>query len=126
MSVQSPGTCASTYPDMCKSACPRKSQEFELKPWILGLEVRTWGAWVAQSVEHPSLGFDSGHKLIVRGFKPNIGICAGSVEPAWDSFSLSLSLSAPTVCALSLSLSKINKRKKKSIALSQTQREILA
>ena len=49
------------------------------------------------------LGFTSGHNLIVREFEVRIGLCADSVDPAWDS--LSSSLSAPPVCSLSLSLS---------------------
>ena len=40
----------------------------------------------------------------LRGFKPRIGLCAGSREPAWDSLSLSFSAHPPH--ALSLSLSK--------------------
>ena len=39
--------------------------------------------------------FGSGHDLTVREFNSHIGLCAESVEPAWDSFSLSLSLSVP-------------------------------
>ena len=51
------------------------------------------GAWAAQSAKRPTLGFVSGHDLTVRGFEPRVGLCADSVEPAWDS--LSPSLSAP-------------------------------
>ena len=51
------------------------------------------GAWVAQWVGHPTLGFGSGHGLAVGGFEPRIGLRADSVETAWDSLSLSLSLS---------------------------------
>ena len=47
---------------------------------------------------------------MVRGFEPYVGLCADSVEPAWDS--LSPFLSAPALLMLSLSL-KINKLKKK-------------
>ena len=61
------------------------------------------GAWVAQSLEHPTLDFDAGHDFTVHEFEPCIGLCA-SVEPAWDF--LSLLLSQPLSCALSLSLSK--------------------
>ena len=42
----------------------------------------------------------SGHDLMVYEFKPHIGLCADSVEPAWGSQFLSLSysssLSAPS------------------------------
>ena len=46
-----------------------------------------------------TLGFGSGHDLVVREIRPHVGLCADSVEPAWDSLSLCLSVS------LSLSLS---------------------
>ena len=48
---------------------------------------------MVQSVKHLTFGFDSGHDLTVREFEPHVGLCADSVEPAWDSVSLSLSLS---------------------------------
>ena len=41
----------------------------------------------------PILDFSSGHDLTVCGFEPQVGLCAGSVEPVW--YSLSSSLSAP-------------------------------
>ena len=56
------------------------------------------GAWLAQSVKHPTLDFGSCHDLTVREFEPCIGLCTDSTGPAWDS--------------LSPSLSKINKLKK--------------
>ena len=59
---------------------------------------------MAQSVEHLTLAFGSGQDLTVCKFEPHVGLCAGSVEPAWDSLSLPLSLCAPP--ALSLNLSK--------------------
>ena len=34
------------------------------------LEGKGRGAWVAQSVEHLTLGFGSGHDFTVRGFEP--------------------------------------------------------
>ena len=68
------------------------------------------GAWVAQTVKHLTLALGSGHDLMVHEFEPFIGLCVGSVEPAWDSLSLSLSLSLRLLCLLPLSLSqnKIN------------------
>ena len=73
-----------------------------------------WGAWVAQSVKHPTLNFGSGHDLTVHEIQPYVGLCADSMEPAWDS--LFPSLSASPLLTLSvppfLSLSK-NKHKKK-------------
>ena len=69
------------------------------------------GAWVAQSVEHLTLGFNSGHDVTVHKFEPHVRLHADSAEAAWDSVSLSLSSSlcpSPT-CAVSVSL-KINKQ----------------
>ena len=42
--------------------------------------------------KHPTLDFDSGHDLTVRGIEPHIGLWADSVEPAWDYLSPSVSL----------------------------------
>ena len=58
----------------------------------------TWGAWVAQSVECPTLELGSGHDLMVHGIEPR----TDSVEPAWDSPCLSLPL--PPAHPLSLFL----------------------
>ena len=57
------------------------------------------GAWVAQPVKHPTLAFGSGHYLMVHEFEPYMGLCADSVEPAWDS--VSPSLYAPPLLSLS-------------------------
>lgn len=46
---------------------------------------KSGGAWMAQSVKRPTLGFRSGHDLEVHGIKPCFRLCADSVEPAWDS-----------------------------------------
>ena len=62
------------------------------------------GAWVDQSVKLPTLDFSSAHDLMISEFKPCVGLCAGSAEPAWDSLSFPLSLYLPD-CSLSLSLS---------------------
>ena len=64
------------------------------------------GTWVGQSVKHPTLGFRSGHDLVVCGFKLCTRLCGDSAEPAWDSFS------APPLLSLSL---KINKHLKKYV-----------
>ena len=61
-----------------------------------------WGARGAQSVEHRTLGFSSGHDLTVCEFESCVGLCADGADPAWDSLSLSL---CPTP-ARTLSLSK--------------------
>ena len=55
-----------------------------------------WGAWVAQSVKHPT-SFSSGHDLTVCGFEPASVI---STEPTLDPH---LPLSAPPLLLLSLS-----------------------
>ena len=59
---------------------------------------------MAQSVKCLTLGFGSGHDLMVYEFEPRIGLCEDSAEPAWDS--LSLSLSPHPLLMLSLSLSQ--------------------
>ena len=65
---------------------------------------------MAQSAEHPTLGFGSGHDLAVCQFDCQVGLHADSVDPTWDSLSLllslSLSLSAPLLLVLSPFLSK--------------------
>ena len=38
-----------------------------------------WGAWVAQSVKHPTLDFGLGHDLMVHGIQACFGLCADSV-----------------------------------------------
>ena len=50
---------------------------------------------MAQSAERPTLGFGSGHDLMVCEMKPRVGLCADSAEPPWDSLSLPLSLPLP-------------------------------
>ena len=69
---------------------------------------------MAQSVKHPTLGFGSGHDLMVCEFEPLVGLHSDSAEPAWDSLSLFALLLLK--CAMSLSLSrslKINTQLKK-------------
>ena len=61
-----------------------------------------WGAWVAQVVECPTLGFGSGHDLMVHGVKPRIGFCPDVAETAWDSLPVSL----PLLQSLSVSQNK--------------------
>ena len=75
---------------------------------------RSWGAWVAQSVEHPT----SAQVMIsqLMSSSPAIGLCADSSEPgACFRFCVSLSLcpSLAYAVSLSLSLSRINKTLKK-------------
>ena len=64
---------------------------------------------MAQLVKLSTLGFGSGHDLIVHEFNPCICLSAGSTEPAWHALS-------PSHCpfpACILSLSKTNELKKK-------------
>ena len=64
---------------------------------------------MVQSIKQPTLGFGSGHDLVVGEFKPHIGLCADSVESAWDS----LSLCPSHACVLTLKINKLKKEKKK-------------
>ena len=41
---------------------------------------KNWGTWVAQSVERPTLGFSSGHDLMVREIEPCLGF---SLSPSF-------------------------------------------
>ena len=50
---------------------------------------------MVQSVECPTLDFSSGHDFMVDGIEPHVGLCADSMETAWDSLSSSLSALAP-------------------------------
>ena len=59
---------------------------------------------MSQLVKHPTLDLGSG---LEREIKPNVGLCADSTEPAWDSLAPSLSLPLPHLCILS----KINLKK---------------
>ena len=70
--------------------CPNNSHQTKKVPR---------GAWVAQLVKHLTLDFSSCHYLVVHGIKPQVGLCADSEEPPWDS--LSPFLSAPPLLALS-------------------------
>ena len=59
------------------------------------------GAWVVQLVKPLALAFSSGHDLMVCEMEPHLGLCADSMEPAWDSLPLSLPL--PGLCVLPIS-----------------------
>ena len=63
------------------------------------------GAWMAQSVKHPTLDFGSGHDLRVREFKPHVRLCSGS-ELTMRSLLGILSLCPFCILSLSLSLSQ--------------------
>ena len=64
---------------------------------------RLWGAWVAQLVKHPTLGFGSCHDLGVVRLSPALGPALSS-ELAQGSLSLRLPLHLPYSCMLSLAL----------------------
>ena len=67
-----------------------------------------WSSWASQSVEHLTLGFDSGRDLMVPEIEPHVGLHADSVEPAWDSLFLSLSV-PPLLSLFSLSSFSLHK-----------------
>ena len=72
----------------------------------------TGGARLARWVKLPTLDVSSGHDLMVREMEPRVGLCADSMDPAWDSLSPCLSAPLPLthMCphapSRSLSLSK--------------------
>ena len=65
--------------------------------------LKSWGAWAAQSVEHPTLGFLSAQVMMSQFV--SLSPASGSVLTAWSLLGiLSLSLSLCYSPALSLSL----------------------
>ena len=75
---------------------------------VSGFKYFSGGAWVAQSVEHLTFGFGSGHDPRVVGLSPMSGYML-STEPAWDSLFLSLCPWPLLMCSLSKNKKKINK-----------------
>ena len=64
---------------------------------------------MAQLFERSIPDFSSGHDFTIHETEPCVGLCADSMEPAWDShLPLSLPLSHSLSVSLSLSL-KINR-----------------
>ena len=61
--------------------------------------------WAVPSVKCQTLGFHSGHDLMVHEIKPQVGLCADSKGPAWDSLS-SLCPSPPLALSLSRNIDK--------------------
>ena len=59
--------------------------------------------WLSQ-LKHPTLGFSSGHDLIVRELESCFGFYADSAEPVWDSLSPSLSVPPPLMLSPLLAL----------------------
>ena len=66
---------------------------------------QSWGAWVAQSIEHLTLDFSSGHVLTAMRSSPVSGSVL-SVKSAWDSLPLSLCSLPPCACAHTHALSQ--------------------
>ena len=66
------------------------------------------GTWVAQSVKRLTLGFGSGHDLMVRGFKPHTGSVLTTQSLLGILF---LPLSLPFPCLLSVSQNKYTLKK---------------
>ena len=98
--------------DYCKNVCNRqccKSEGLTSHSFLDLFKSQSQSDWVVQSVKCPTLGFSSGHDLMVREFKPHVRLCADSVEHAWDSLSPFLSASTLLMLSLFPSLSKINK-----------------
>ena len=69
---------------------------------------------MAQPVKRRTLSLGSSHDLPVREFEPHVGLCADSMEPAWDSLSPSLGPSATHARSCALFVSQ-NKRKNLAI-----------
>ena len=74
--------------------------------FALKFKISSFGVpgWLSQ-LSIPTLDFGSGRDRTVGEFEPRVGLCADSVESAWDSLPLAFLLSL----SLSLSLSLKNK-----------------
>ena len=78
------------------------------------------GAWVTKLVKHLTLDHD--HDLMVPEFKPLIGLCTDSVEPALDylspplcpfpTHSLSLKINAPSPLTQNKQIKALKKERK--------------
>ena len=71
--------------------------------------IQCWGAWVAQSVEHPTLAQVMILRFVSSGPASGSVLTSRSLQPASNSVSPSLSLPLPCSYSASLCLSKINK-----------------
>ena len=72
----------------------------------MSLEIESRGTWVSPSVKRVTPDFGSGQDLTVRGTEPCAGLCADSVEPAWDPLSPSVSALPQLACSLSLKVNE--------------------
>ena len=81
-------------------------QEFTRMRGLIKVNLRD--TWVAQSVKHPTLGFGSGHGLMVNEIEHQIGLYIDS-RSLLGILSLFLSLPLPHGCSLSLKGNKLRK-----------------
>ena len=100
--------------------------------WTTFKSKEDWGARVGQPVKRLILDFSSGHDLLVREFRPHVGLCADNEDCLGIlSLFLSPSLSSPSLLthththththSLSLSQNKlINIKKNKGHGLGKT------
>ena len=51
-----------------------------VKPSLSYLKTQGRGAWVVQSIKHPTLDFGSGHDLTISEIEPCTGLCKDSME----------------------------------------------
>ena len=82
-------------------------------PWLVCscflLNMHIAGAWVAQWIKSPALGFVSGHDLMVHGFESCVFLWANVSEPgACFRRFVSLSLSLPLSCLCVRTLSPLS------------------
>ena len=71
------------YNEVVTIITQNRLKKFPRLNWISRFKTSFFcGAWVAQSVKHPTFDFSSGHDLTVRGFKSRVGLRAVSTEPA--------------------------------------------
>ena len=73
---------------------------------FISLKFSPLGVWVTQLVRYMTLDFGSGHGFMVCEFKPHVGLCTDSMEPAWDSLSPSHSAPPPLMRAFVVSQNK--------------------
>ena len=98
-------TMASIHSTHYRLTVRKNEIQTHVATWMHLERILRKAAWVAQLVKRSILHFGSGRDLAVHGFKPCVGLCADSVEPAWDSLAPA-PLSAPPLLMRSLALSK--------------------
>ena len=78
----------------------------------------SWGAWVAQIVKCSTLGFGSGHDLMVSWVRAHVR--ALTVQSLLGILCLPLSLPLSHAVSVSLKLNKLKKKKKKKCSTLQS------